>query len=292
MGEGEGVSAKGRDVDIQVHVPRQEEQDERTLGLPEPPEYTCYRCAGPLEIDGRLDEESWARAPWMGPFVDMEKGTPAEYDTRVAYLWDDAALYCGFWCEEPDVFGFETERDGRVGADQDFEVFILGNGTYYELEINPLNTAYEVFWTWVRPLIERGAHAEIDALLRARRFIYGRAGDDYDMRHGSFDWDFPGLQTAIHVDGSINWHGDRDRGWSGELVFPWMGWTDLAGESLQIPPGEGDRWRLGCSRVEHWRDDEGQVTRGRDWSIARHGKVQMHVPHRWPYVVFSEETVP
>ena len=111
------------------YVPRQEEQDPLTLGLPKPPDYVCYRTNGPLTIDGRLDEDAWAKAPWLGPFVDMEKGTPVEYDTRVAFLWDDDNFYCGFKCQEPDVFGYETKRDGGVGGDQDFEVFIDDDDT-------------------------------------------------------------------------------------------------------------------------------------------------------------------
>jgi hypothetical protein len=272
-------------------VPRQESQDAHTLNLPEPPEYMCRRTEGPITVDGRLDEASWRKARWMGPFVDMEKGTKVQYDTRVAFLWDDDALYTGFRCEEPDVFGVETKRDGSVGADQDFEVFILGEGTYYELEMNALNTIYEVFWTSVGPLIEQRNVAALDRLFRTQRFIFGGIGDDYDMRHGSFDWDFPGLQTAIYVDGSLNWHQDRDRGWSGELVFPWKGWGDLAQGVRSIPPKEGDIWRIGCSRVEHGRDAQGHVVWGRDWSIAQHGKIQMHVPHRWPYVIFTKEVV-
>jgi len=43
--------------------------------------------------------------------------------------------------------------------------------------------------------------------------------------------------------------------------------------------------------VEHWRDEEGQIVRGRDWCFAQHGKIQMHVPHRWPYVIFTNKTV-
>lgn len=272
-------------------APRQELQDARTLCLAEPPRYTCHRAAAPLTVDGRLDEPSWQAAPWLGPFVDMEKGTRVQYDTRVAFLWDDEALYVGFRCEEPDVFGHETRRDGGVGKDQDFEVFILGEGTYYELEMNPLNTIYEVFWTWVRPLIERQDIEAIDKLFTTQRAIYGRIGDDYDMRHGSFDWDFPGLKSAVYVDGSLNWHQDRDKGWSGELAFPWDGWGDLAGGVRSIPPKDGDVWRIGCSRVERFRDADGNRVSAQDWSITQHGKVQMHVPHRWPYVVFSTRTV-
>lgn len=272
-------------------VAGQDVQDPRTLGLPEPSDYTCYRTVGTITIDGRLDEPSWRKARWLGPFVDMETGKSVQYDTRVAFLWDDAAFYVGFSCEEPDVFGYETKRDGAVGADQDFEVFILGEGTYYELEINPLNTVYEVFWTWTRPLIERGDYKALDKLFRVGRFIYGAMGDDYGMRHGSFDWDFLGLQNAVYVEGTLNWHLDKDKGWSGEIAFPWKGWEELATGVRSIPPREGDIWRVGCSRVEHGRDAEGRIIWGRDWSIAQHGKVQMHVPHRWPYVFFSTKTV-
>ncbi|MEW6751873.1 MAG: carbohydrate-binding family 9-like protein [Candidatus Latescibacterota bacterium] len=267
-------------------VPSDVHLDPRTLGLAAPPDYACCRLTGPLTVDGRLDEPFWQAAARLGPFVDMEHGTPVEHDTRVAFLWDDQAFYVGFRCEEPDVFGFVAERDGGVGGDQDFEVFILGEETYYELEMNPLNTIYEVFWTWVQPLVERRDLESIDGLLRTRRFIYGGLGDDYDMRHGSFDWDFPGLQSAVYVDGSLNWHRDRDRAWSGELVFPWAGWAELARGRRSIPPRPGDEWRVGCSRVEHWRDEQGKVVRGRDWSITQHGKVQMHVPHRWPRLIF------
>ena len=81
-------------------VPRQESQNPRTLNLPEPPEYLCRQTEGLITVDGRLEEASWRKARWLGPFVDMEKGVKVQYDTRVAFLWDDAALYVGFHCEE------------------------------------------------------------------------------------------------------------------------------------------------------------------------------------------------
>jgi hypothetical protein len=272
-------------------VPHYGPEDAFVHSLPEPPDYWCYRVAEPLVIDGRLDDPSWKKAPWLGPFVDMGKGTPVRYDTRVAFLWDDEAFYCGFRCEEPDVFGYETVRDGGIGGGEDFEVFILGEGTYYELEMNPLNTLYEVFWWFVRPLVQQRDYARIDQLFRCQRFIYGGLGDEYDVRHGSFDWDFPGIQSAVHVDGSLNWHKDVDKGWSGEIVFPWAGWGDLAQGVRSIPPQDGDVWRVGCSRLEYGRDSEGRIAWGRDWSIARHGRVNMHLPGRWPYVIFSTDVV-
>ena len=114
----------------------------------EPARYTCYRAAGPIVVDGKLDEPSWRLAPKSTPFVDIVTGEPAWFDTRVALLWDDDNLYFGFWVEETDVWGTLTERDSKICEENDVEVFIGGRDAYYEFEINALNTVYEVFWIW------------------------------------------------------------------------------------------------------------------------------------------------
>lgn len=259
--------------------------------LPPPSTYTCYRTDGPILVDGRLDESSWQKAPWLGPFVDMEHGTPVEYDTRVAFLWDDVHFYTAFRCEEPDVYGYETKEDGGVGGDCEVEVFILGEGNYYELEMNALNTIYEVFFTWIEPLVAQQDMAALDRLFAAKRYGYAPIGDTYPRRHGSFDWNFPGFQHAVQIHGTLNQPQDEDEGWTVELAFPWEGMKRLAGRRA-VPPKDGDTWQVGCSRVEHWRDrTTGQVLRGRDWSICPHGKIAMHIPDRWPYVRFDTRTV-
>src|SRR5699024_11875779 len=75
-------------------------------------------------------------------------GEPALYDTRTAVLWDDDYLYVGFWVEEPYVQAKITERDEPIFSENNVEVFIDGGDTYYEFEINALNTIYEVFFIW------------------------------------------------------------------------------------------------------------------------------------------------
>ena len=122
----------------------------------EPARYTCYRAAGPIAVDGKLDEASWKLAPKSAPFVDIVSGEPAWFDTRVALLWDDENLYFGFWVEETDVWGTMTRRDSKIWEENDVEVFIggpdggpdEGRDGYYEFEVNALNTVYEVFWIW------------------------------------------------------------------------------------------------------------------------------------------------
>ena len=48
--------------------------------------YVARRAAGPITIDGRLDEPSWQMAEKSPRFVDMVTGEPGFYDTRAAVL--------------------------------------------------------------------------------------------------------------------------------------------------------------------------------------------------------------
>src|SRR5688572_12765528 len=61
---------------------------------------TALRTVSPPDLDGRLDEPPWDGARWSGRLVDLVTGAPAIYDTRVACLWDDDALYVGIRSEE------------------------------------------------------------------------------------------------------------------------------------------------------------------------------------------------
>ena len=87
-----------------------------------------------------------------------EPGRPALFDTRAAVLWDDEYLYVGFWLEEPDVRATYTTRDSMICEENDVEVFIAGEDTYYEFELNALGTNYgavlrvagRLYRSWVR----------------------------------------------------------------------------------------------------------------------------------------------
>src|SRR5262249_12242717 len=46
--------------------------------------YVCYRAAGPVTIDGKLDDAAWQAAPWTEDFVDIEgdRRLPPRFRTR------------------------------------------------------------------------------------------------------------------------------------------------------------------------------------------------------------------
>ena len=133
--------------------------------------YIAYRTKEKLKIDGRLDEESWKLAPNSPRFVDIITGKPAFYDTRSAVLWDDEYLYIGFWVEEPFVRAKLKERNSIIFTENDVEVFIDGGDTYYEFEVNALNTIYEVFFIW-KDAFKRGGKFDVPEFDLYERDVY------------------------------------------------------------------------------------------------------------------------
>jgi hypothetical protein len=110
--------------------------------------YTALRAAGPVSVDGHLDEPSWLAAPRSPRFSDLITGRRALHDTRAAVLWDDQYLYVGYWVEESDVQATLKNRDDLIYNDNDVECFIAGADGYYEFEINAYGTVYEVYFLW------------------------------------------------------------------------------------------------------------------------------------------------
>ncbi len=258
--------------------------------------YICYRAPGPIVVDGKLDEQAWSLAPRSHRFVDIVSGSPGLYDTRAAALWDDEALYVGFWIEEPYVRAELTERDSLIFLENDVEVFIDGGDSYYEFEINALGTIYEVFFIW-RDAYRRGGPfdvPEFDPIAQGAYSFGGnhdRSGEHFwrgshprGVRWAYTGWDMPGLRSAVHVDGTLNDPSTPHRGWSVELAFPWAGMAWLAG-GRPLPPQEGDEWRIFFGRYQKMELNGQTVHAG--WAWTPIGSGDNHAPERFTPVRFS-----
>ena len=259
--------------------------------------YTCYRAAQPLRIDGQLDEAAWAAAPWSPPLVGIIDGAPPppQYETRVALLWDEQYLYFAFDVPETDVWAALTERDDRVYRENDVEFFVDGGDTYYEFEINALSTVYDVFWIW------RDAF-EAQAIFREPKWevagpdVFDLAANEHTVPErggclGFIEWDFPGMEYAVHVDGTLNQRDDVDTGWTVEVALPWSGFGMLAG-GRPLPPSEGDVWRIDCSRFETVPPERAHRGSTAGWTWNRHGHWDSHMPQTFTYVDFTAKKVP
>ena len=255
--------------------------------------YTAYRISEPIRIDGKLDEAVWQRAPRSPRFVDIISGGRTLHDTHAMVVWDDTNLYVAFRIEEPLVHAKYTNYNDPIYYDNDVEFFIAGRDAYYEFEINAFNTCYEVFFIW-DDAYEKGGFAKAPEFARAGLKPFNGVGFTKHPRGGrlgNFNWSFPGKQTAVHIDGTVNDDKDRDRGWTVELAVPWKGLQWLAkADNRPLPPREGDVWRMDFSRFNTYKAPAPAKDSG-GWVWTRHGIWDSHIPECFAHVRFSTNLV-
>jgi hypothetical protein len=240
-----------------------------------PFEYVCRRAPAPIRVDGRLEEPAWADAEWTEVFGDIEgPAKPApRFRTRVQMLWDESYLYIAAYLEEPHLWATLTERDSIIFQDNDFEVFIDPDGdthAYYELEMNALNTVWDLLL--VKPYRDGGPAVH--------------------------SWDIQGLKTGVHLMGTLNDPADRDKAWTLEIALPFAVLREcIPGKPDR--PAAGEQWRVNFSRVEYRLDvEDGAYVKTKDratgrplpednWTWTPQGVVNIHYPEMWGYVQFS-----
>jgi hypothetical protein len=262
--------------------------------------YTCYRTRAQVGANGLLDDSAWEGVPRSPRFVDVVSGAPALYDSFAAALWDEGYLHMKFWSEEPFVRAALTERDSLIFMENDIEVFIDGGDTYYEFEINALGTIYEVFYIW-KDAYERGGRFDVPEfdVFKTTSLTFGgnhdRSGNHFwwgthprKLRWAFLDWDFPGLKTAVHVDGKINDPTVIDKGWTVTLAFPWSGMKWLA-DGRSLPPQQGDVWRIFFGRYQKMDINGQEIHAG--WAWNRVGSGDNHRPECFTQLHFSESYV-
>ena len=249
-----------------------------TKDIVKPKHYIVAKAENVIKIDGELKEEVWNNATWTDDFIDIEGIKKPKYRTRIKMLWDSVFLYVYAEMEEPHVWGDITDRDATMYYNNDFEVFIDPSGdtrNYGEIEVNAQNAVWD--------------------LLLSKPY---RTGGKYNTQ-----WDIPGIQTAVSIDGTLNNPKDNDRGWSLEMAIPLQPFVMLKNKPRTYPV-DGEQWRINFSRV-NWDFElvDGQYQKKRDpatqqllpeynWVWSNQTMINMHAPEKWGYLQFSEkETV-
>jgi len=262
-------------------------------------DYTAKKIASSIVIDGNIYKDVWQNAQWSRRFVDMVSGQPGMYNTQTALLWNDDCLYIAFTAEEPFIEATLTQRDSIIFLENDLELFIDGGDCYYELEVNAVNTVYEVFFVWK------------DAYLKESRFdtpqfdvhqqqVY-TFGGDYDRTGSSFwkgthprgirwaftNFDMPGLQTAVQTEGTLNNNNDIDKGWNLEIAIPWSS-LQILGNGRSIPPANGDVWNMFLGRFQKLMVGGKEILPHPAMALNSHGVYDTHLPDKWSRIAFEE----
>jgi hypothetical protein len=241
-----------------------------------PKSYIVYHTDNAPAIDGNINDLVWQQVGWTDEFQDIEGAVKPgpKFPTKVKMLWDDSCLYIAAQITEPQVWATLRNHDDIVFRDNDFEVFIDPYNTtqpYYEIEINALNTIFDLLLN--KPYRDGGLP-----------FIA---------------WDVKGLRSAIKIQGTLNDPSDKDEGWTVEMAIPFK--SISLGDHMQAPR-DGALWRINFSRVE-WdtkvangkyvklTDNTGHNLPEHNWVWSPQGVVNMHYPERWGYLQFSRHTV-
>jgi hypothetical protein len=226
----------------------------------DPQEYVAPRVGSAIKIDGLLDDAAWDDAAWTEDFIDIE-GTrkPAPpLRTRAKLAWDDANLYVAAEMADPRVWATMTQRDDALYREQAFELFLDPDGdgkNYLELEVNPLNTVYDLVMD--KPYRDKG---KADASVN-----------------------LAGLCTAVRV--------DAGKGWTVEIAIPWAALKCLGREGA-APTSARERWRVNLARMRKDAPDvKDPLPRGL-WVWSSQGAVNMHLPERWGSITFAATTRP
>ena len=216
------------------------------------PHAVIQRAAGPIVIDGRLDEASWHAASMIDRFEFPWWTSGDRERTEARLLWDDEALYVSFRAFDRHVSAVLTERDDPVSRDDCVEVFIAPDtsdvSSYFNFEFNALGT-----------ILDRSPRSE-----------------------RSSGWNAEGVRVAVHIDGTLNDEQDVDRLWTTEIAIPF---DSFDGFSPRLPPVDGDVWRLNLYRTG------GAVNlQYIAWSDTQTETPAFHVPERFGVVSFSSDS--
>lgn len=262
-------------------------------------DYIAKKVTTDILIDGNTKKSIWQNARWSKRFVDMVTGVPGMYDTKAAILWNNTHLYFAFEAEEPFVEAKQTERDSIVFLENDLEVLIDGGDCYYELEVNAANTIYEVFFIW-KDAYKKGGKYDIPQFDVHQDQAY-TFGGDYDRSGASFwkgthprgirwaftNYDLPGLQTAVQIDGTLNDNSDIDKGWSLEISIPWNS-LELLANGKSIPPTNGDIWKMLLGRFQKLMVGGKEVQPHPAMVLTSHGVYDTHQPEKWSTIEFQK----
>lgn len=219
------------------------------------PRHTIRRIAGPIRVDGVLDEPIWRQLDPLKLVLADGAGEPQQ-ETEVKLCWDDACLYTAFTAIDTDIWGTYRRRDEPLFDEEVVEIFLSPTGSltdYFELEVSPHNVVWD-----------------------------GRIHNPNGSRQGlqgNSSWDCEGLQTAVRVVGTLDKRDDLDQLWTVEMAIPFAAITPGA-----KPPRVGDTWRGNLYRI-----DRGEVDEFTAWSPTMVRPASFHVPACFGYFVFGDE---
>jgi hypothetical protein len=182
-----------------------------------------------LTIDGKLDESIWSEIPKLNlsPF-----GSGPKLESTVRTFRAGDHLYIGAHLQDEHAWSSKDERDSATWEQEVFEMFVDTDGdgdNYLELQINPIGTIFDANF---KKRLGTGEGSRGDQINRAKKF------------------NIEGLESAVHVEGTVNDKAKGDEFWSVELKIPL---TSIPGVDSADEPGK--TWAVNFYRFDRPTDE-------------------------------------
>ncbi|HHH52465.1 MAG TPA: hypothetical protein ENK91_02310, partial [Bacteroidetes bacterium] len=147
----------------------------------------AYKIDQKIKLDGKLNENCWAKAPKISNFRqrEMQEGALPTERTEVAVLYDKNNIYIGFW-------GYDSQPS-KIVAKQMKRDFNWGGEDNFEIIISPYNDSRNGYLFVTNP---NGARADV---------LIGNEGSE-TIKDWNGVWD---VRTEVN-----------DKGWFAEIVIP------------------------------------------------------------------------
>lgn len=207
-------------------APQAPVQPRRRPVVPPPPPVKVLKISEKITPDGKLDEKVWQKAPlYELKLVDSYRYYPPfEYarirkdpyeSARFRMVYDENHLYLGVEVDDSDVVCFEKkdQRDFYRNSDL-IELFLWPEelSCYWELYATPSGLKTSIFYP---------------------------AGGLSMLQYRDRSPLMPGFKVFSTVQGTLNDHRDKDKGWRTEICVPLK---VLAAQGVPFKPGT--KWRV------------------------------------------------
>jgi len=192
-------------------------------------EATIQKAAGPIIMDGKLDDQAWQAAEKLPVAVIHNKnGKTLETPAGLGRItWDDTNVYVAFEVTDDDVRAAGAGRDDvSLDVTNDLvEVFLdvnNDNHNFFEFHVNPLNGFTDLF------ILRPAKDTPLYQRLPPYKIMFMR------------EYNLPAYETAVQIQGTVN-DNQKDTGWTVEIRLPY---TSLMLPNGQKKPKAGDVWRI------------------------------------------------
>lgn len=193
----------------------------------DPPAQPCPRAAGPVQVDGVINDDAWRECPVL-PAFRKSNGMSAGEVVLAKVAWDDTALYIALVCRTANVVVGTSGHDAAAVDGNAVRILLDPRGTglaVADFTVTAAGVRSDRLLTGVN---RDATDATLSAELKAAR-----------LEQTGNAWE-PEWKAAVSVQGLPRQPGVPVTGWTAEIAIPFAALP----AGLTSPPRPGQTWRL------------------------------------------------